>query len=96
MQGQSSHNEEVHVIQPVVLCGGSGTRLWPLSRPDRPKPFLSLLGDRTLFQQTLDRFQAASRSADPYNDQTILVCSRLIIWAGHVWFRLGAFVKLGT
>lgn len=43
------------MIQPVILCGGSGTRLWPLSRPDRPKPFLTLFGDRTLFQQTLDR-----------------------------------------
>ena len=43
------------MIQPVVLCGGSGTRLWPLSRPDRPKPFLPLLGQRTLFQQTMDR-----------------------------------------
>lgn len=42
-------------IIPVVLCGGSGTRLWPRSRKDKPKPFLPLVGDRTLFQATLDR-----------------------------------------
>lgn len=42
-------------IVPVVLCGGSGTRLWPRSRGDRAKPFIPLLGDRTLFQQALDR-----------------------------------------
>ncbi|MEZ5682141.1 MAG: sugar phosphate nucleotidyltransferase [Erythrobacter sp.] len=40
---------------PVVLCGGSGTRLWPRSRNDRPKPFIPLLGDTTLFQQALAR-----------------------------------------
>lgn len=45
---------------PVILCGGSGTRLWPRSRSGRPKPFLPLLGNRTLFQQTLDR--TANRS----------------------------------
>lgn len=42
-------------IHPVILCGGGGTRLWPRSRPSLPKPFLPLLGERTLFQQTLDR-----------------------------------------
>ena len=43
------------MIHPVILCGGSGTRLWPLSRPEQPKPFLPLLGERTLFQQALAR-----------------------------------------
>ncbi|MBX7496401.1 NTP transferase domain-containing protein [Qipengyuania sp. 6B39] len=42
-------------IVPVVLCGGSGTRLWPRSRAERPKPFIPLLGERTLYQATLDR-----------------------------------------
>lgn len=42
-------------IHPVILCGGSGTRLWPRSRKDRPKPFLPLVGERTLFEATLDR-----------------------------------------
>src|SRR5579862_4173413 len=39
----------------VILAGGGGTRLWPLSSPERPKPFLPLLGERTLLQLTADR-----------------------------------------
>jgi mannose-1-phosphate guanylyltransferase len=39
----------------VILAGGGGTRLWPLSRPDRPKPFLPLTGDETLLQATVRR-----------------------------------------
>lgn len=42
-------------IIPVVLCGGSGTRLWPRSRKAKPKPFLPLVGDSTLFEATLMR-----------------------------------------
>ncbi|MEL7691469.1 mannose-1-phosphate guanylyltransferase [Citromicrobium bathyomarinum] len=42
-------------IQPVILCGGGGRRLWPRSRSTRPKPFLPLLGTQTLFQQALSR-----------------------------------------
>ncbi|MFI5199220.1 MAG: mannose-1-phosphate guanylyltransferase [Candidatus Limnocylindrales bacterium] len=39
----------------VIMAGGGGTRLWPLSSPERPKPFLPLLGDRTLLQLSADR-----------------------------------------
>jgi mannose-1-phosphate guanylyltransferase len=39
----------------VILAGGGGTRLWPLSGPDRPKPFLPLLGSASLIQQTVAR-----------------------------------------
>lgn len=42
-------------ITPVILCGGSGTRLWPLSRQHYPKQFLKLVGDATLFQQSISR-----------------------------------------
>jgi mannose-1-phosphate guanylyltransferase/mannose-1-phosphate guanylyltransferase/mannose-6-phosphate isomerase len=42
-------------IVPVILCGGSGTRLWPKSRAAKPKPFLPLVGSLTLFEATLDR-----------------------------------------
>jgi mannose-1-phosphate guanylyltransferase len=41
----------------VILAGGGGTRLWPLSRPERPKPFLPLTGDETLFQRTVRRVE---------------------------------------
>jgi mannose-1-phosphate guanylyltransferase / mannose-6-phosphate isomerase len=37
-------------IYPVVLCGGAGTRLWPASRPERPKQFLDLVSESSLFQ----------------------------------------------
>ncbi len=45
----------------VVLAGGFGTRLWPLSREDKPKQFLPLAGNRSLFQQTIDRLLGPSR-----------------------------------
>ncbi|MHC3127868.1 hypothetical protein OB03_11510 [Brevundimonas sp. GN22] len=44
-------------IYPVIMCGGAGTRLWPASRPSRPKQFLPLLGRRSLFQDTVARVQ---------------------------------------
>ena len=43
------------LIHPVILCGGGGTRLWPLSRKEKPKSFLPLLGDKTPFRTTLER-----------------------------------------
>ena len=52
-------------IHPVVLCGGSGTRLWPRSRAVMPKPFLPLVGDGTLFEATLARCPAQAGFADP-------------------------------
>ncbi|MFZ2857601.1 mannose-1-phosphate guanylyltransferase/mannose-6-phosphate isomerase [Acidovorax sp.] len=42
-------------IQPVILCGGSGTRLWPLSRKSFPKQFVPLIGGKSLLQHTLAR-----------------------------------------
>ncbi|MFA6582922.1 MAG: sugar phosphate nucleotidyltransferase [Elusimicrobiaceae bacterium] len=39
----------------VILAGGSGTRLWPLSRPEKPKQYLRLLGVKTLYRETLER-----------------------------------------
>lgn len=46
-------------IYPVVMCGGSGTRLWPLSRKSYPKQFASLSGQLTLFQATIDRLSSS-------------------------------------
>lgn len=53
------------MITPVILSGGSGTRLWPLSTPDRPKQFLPLTGTDTLFQQTLNRVSDRGTYAPP-------------------------------
>ena len=39
----------------VIMAGGGGTRLWPLSTPERPKPFLPLLGEQSLLQRTVER-----------------------------------------
>ena len=52
-------------IVPVILCGGSGTRLWPKSRADKPKPFLPLVGEETLFEATLARCSGGDRFAAP-------------------------------
>jgi mannose-1-phosphate guanylyltransferase len=53
------------LIIPVILAGGQGTRLWPLSRSARPKQFLDLVGDRSLFEQTLLRVSDPTRYAPP-------------------------------
>ena len=53
------------LIHPVILCGGSGTRLWPVSRKVKPKPFLPLVGDTTLFEQAIGRVADAAHFAAP-------------------------------
>ena len=57
------------LIHPVVLSGGSGSRLWPLSREHYPKQLLPLIGDHTMIQDTALRVAGDSRFADP-----IVVC----------------------
>ena len=57
------------MLQPVILAGGSGTRLWPLSRQLYPKQFLPLTGDRTMLELTVDRL-AGLDCAPP-----IIVCN---------------------
>lgn len=60
-------------IHRVILCGGSGTRLWPLSRGGYSTQFLNLAGERTLVQQTALRVRDIDRMAAPIvianNDQ---------------------------
>ncbi|HEX6691088.1 MAG TPA: mannose-1-phosphate guanylyltransferase/mannose-6-phosphate isomerase [Burkholderiales bacterium] len=58
------------MIQPVILCGGSGTRLWPLSREHYPKQLHALNGERTLLQETALRCEGLPAGGDP-----LVVCN---------------------
>ncbi|QNP41421.1 mannose-1-phosphate guanylyltransferase/mannose-6-phosphate isomerase [Lysobacter solisilvae (ex Woo and Kim 2020)] len=58
------------MLHPVVLSGGSGTRLWPLSRQNQPKQFLALMGDHSLFQETVLRAHRLPGAQAP-----VTVCS---------------------
>src|SRR4051812_27148614 len=51
------------LIHPVVMCGGTGTRLWPLSRGILPKQYHRLVGDKTLLQGTVERVVAPEFAA---------------------------------
>lgn len=53
------------LLQPVILCGGSGTRLWPLSRASHPKQLQALLGDATMLQATLHRLDGFAPAPAP-------------------------------
>ncbi|WP_266157771.1 mannose-1-phosphate guanylyltransferase/mannose-6-phosphate isomerase [Dyella silvatica] len=53
------------MLIPLILSGGSGTRLWPVSRKNLPKQFLSLTGEGTLFQQTITRTRKLPHVAAP-------------------------------
>jgi mannose-1-phosphate guanylyltransferase/mannose-6-phosphate isomerase len=57
-------------IIPVILSGGSGTRLWPLSRKEYPKQYLPLVGDNTMLQETILRLKGLDNLADP-----VIICN---------------------
>lgn len=57
-------------IVPIILSGGSGTRLWPLSRKQYPKQYLPLLGKNTMLQETILRLNGLENVAEP-----IVVCN---------------------
>lgn len=61
-------------IRPVILSGGSGTRLWPLSTPARPKQFLPLVGETSLLHETFARL----------NDAVLFGTPTVICGTGHV------------
>ncbi len=68
-------------IVPVVLCGGSGSRLWPLSRALLPKQFLALVSDRTMLQETVLRLRGLDGASAPLaisnSEQRFLVAEQL-------------------
>ena len=56
-------------ITPVLLCGGVGSRLWPVSRQGRPKQYLNLIGETSMLQQTLTRIESLAQTSP------IIVCN---------------------
>jgi mannose-1-phosphate guanylyltransferase/mannose-6-phosphate isomerase len=56
------------LLIPVIMCGGAGTRLWPVSRESMPKQFVALVDERSTFQQVLSRI-----SEDPLFDRPIII-----------------------
>ena len=69
------------MIVPVILAGGSGTRLWPLSRRLHPKQFFSLWDDRSLLQNTVERVRCLDPGARPLvlcnHDHRFMVAEQL-------------------
>jgi len=63
-------------LRVVILCGGSGTRLWPESRKSFPKQFINLIGSKSLLELTIERILKLKNQAKP-----IIVCSK-----NHVYF----------
>lgn len=85
-----SESQRVAAVQPVILAGGSGTRLWPLSRSLYPKQFLPLTGETSLFAQTMDRLAILDSSeleiASPLivcNDEHRFLVAELLRGAGR-------------
>src|SRR5262245_44298191 len=67
---QYGYDSAAMKLVPVILSGGSGTRLWPLSRELLPKQLLALTGERTMLQETAARLVGFERAAGP-----IVVCN---------------------
>lgn len=64
------------MIVPVILAGGSGSRLWPLSRELYPKQFLNIAGEQSMFQQTLQRLQGLDEYLTDSNcDAPLIICN---------------------
>ncbi|HDR8988604.1 mannose-1-phosphate guanylyltransferase/mannose-6-phosphate isomerase [Burkholderia vietnamiensis] len=68
-------------LHPIILCGGNGSRLWPMSRSNYPKQYLKLAGSDTLLQQTARRAAAVPDAAPPIvianNEHRFLVAEQL-------------------
>ena len=66
-------------IAPVILSGGSGERLWPISRKSYPKQFLQLLGDSSLFQQAVTRFKGLAPLVITGEDYRFVIGQQLLL-----------------
>lgn len=77
-------------VQPVILCGGSGTRLWPLSRAGFPKQFLCLTGAESLFQQ------AAKRLIDLGTESIVVADPLIVTGEEHRFLALEQLREIGV
>ena len=68
------------MIVPVILAGGAGTRLWPLSRELHPKQLLQLTGRRSMIQITLERLEGLADLAPP-----VVICKAVIRFGTRTW-----------
>jgi mannose-1-phosphate guanylyltransferase len=71
-------------VRPVILAGGSGSRLWPMSTPAKPKHLLPLIGDSSLFEHTLERFDDGDRFGPPIVVANHAQAADLIRLLGHL------------
>lgn len=76
----------------VIMAGGGGTRLWPLSSPERPKPFLPLFPDGTLFEKTVRRLLGPELGLSA-SDITVVAAGRYASLAREQWPGIGVLVE---
>ena len=77
------------MILPVIMAGGTGSRLWPLSRELYPKQFLTVTGNQSMLQQTLSRLSGIEHQAP------LLICNEEHRFIAAEQLRLGGFEHSG-
>lgn len=82
---------EQATIIPVILCGGSGTRLWPLSRKSFPKQFVPLINNKSLLQLTLERVAQLGDKGDDHATNVVCVAAE-----DHRFFVMEAMQQAGV
>ena len=79
-------------IDIVILCGGSGTRLWPVSRSAFPKQFSNIIGNSSLFKKTLSRFKLVN-SSDYKVGNRIMITNEDIVPKNSLEFQTTKLIK---
>lgn len=80
---------KMNKVTPVILCGGSGTRLWPLSRKSFPKQFAKLIGDETLFQASARRMTGGAVAGLSFAAPLVLTASDFRFIVGEQLMEAG-------